>query len=95
MPCYVYIMCSQSRNALYVGMSSNLAQRVEQHRLGTAGSHTARYRIRRLIWFEAHDDPGEALARERRIKRWRRDWKEALISASNPDWRDLSIDIPY
>jgi len=92
---YVYILCSASRNALYVGVARDLRARVHQHRIGAVDSHTARYRIHRLIYFEAHDTLESALLREKRVKRWRRDWKERLIASVNPDWRDLSMEIPY
>lgn len=95
MSAFVYILCSRSGNALYVGTARDLRQRVEQHRSGRGGAHTARYRITRLIYFEAHEAMGDALLRERRIKRWRRTWKEELIASQNPTWRDLSADIPY
>ncbi len=91
---FVYILCSKSRNALYVGATRDLRRRVEQHRAGIVGSHTRKYRIRQLIYFETHETARAALERERRIKRWRRDWKEELIASVNPDWRDISMGIP-
>ena len=90
---YVYMLISRSGNALYVGMTSNLRQRVEQHQRGLTGAHTTKYRIRKLIWFESHDCLETAHLREKRIKRWRRQWKIDLITAMNPTWRDLSLEL--
>ena len=95
MGAWVYILASRPHGAIYVGASVDLRKRVEQHRLGVAGSHTARYRIRRLVWFERHETLDAALSRERSLKRWRRAWKDALIAQTNPLWRDVSGDIPY
>ncbi|MEM1315316.1 MAG: GIY-YIG nuclease family protein [Pseudomonadota bacterium] len=94
MTAYVYILASASSNALYIGAAAQLRERLAQHRAGTAGAHTARYRIHRLIWFEAHDDLRAAREREHRLKRWRRAWKEALVAERNPAWRDLSAEVP-
>ncbi len=92
---YVYIMASRPGGAIYTGSTSDLRRRVEQHRAGIPGSHTARYNIKTLVWFEAHPDFASAFARERRIKEWQRTWKTALIARVNPAWRDLTADIPW
>lgn len=92
---FVYILVSRSGNALYVGATNDLHRRLDQHRARIAGAHTARYRIDRLVWFEVHARIDEARARERSLKRWRREWKDALVAQSNPGWRDVSTDIPY
>ena len=90
---YVYIMASRPGGAIYVGRTANLASRVEAHRAGLS-RHTARYRIRTLVWFESHEDFAESLRRERAIKRWPRAWKNALIFERNPDWQDITAHIP-
>ena len=95
MPCFTYILASRSHNALYVGSARDLRRRVEQHRAGVVEAHTAKYRIHKLVWFEVHDTLEAALIRERRIKRWRRAWKDELIASVNPGWRDLAVEIPY
>ncbi|MEO0823936.1 MAG: GIY-YIG nuclease family protein [Pseudomonadota bacterium] len=95
MTAFMYILASASRNALYVGASRDLRQRVEQHRAGGVEAHSATYRIDRLIYFEAHDSLEDALTRERRVKRRHRAWKEELIATLNPEWRDLAMEIPY
>jgi putative endonuclease len=90
---YVYIMASRPGGALYVGRTGNLRSRVEAHRAGLS-EHTAKYRIRTLVWFEAHDDFHASLERERRLKRWRRAWKDDLVTAANPGWQDVTHAIP-
>ncbi len=91
---FVYIMASRPHGAIYIGSAADLRQRVEQHRSGFPGSHTARYRIRTLVWFEQHPDRNAAFTRERRMKEWQRHWKVRAIEAVNPQWRDVSSDIP-
>ena len=93
MPHFVYIMASRPFGAIYTGRTSSLRSRVEHHRAGRS-RHTAMYKIKTLVWFEAHDDFQSSLVRERRIKGWRRAWKEELIGSSNPEWRDVTHQIP-
>ena len=88
---HVYILANARRGAFYVGMTSDLIQRCHQHRAGISNSHTSRYSIRHLVWYETHDDPEIAIHREKRIKRWTREQKFQVIEESNPDWRDLSF----
>lgn len=92
---YVYIMASRPGGALYIGSTNDLRHRVEQHRSGCGGVHTAKYKNRTLVWFEAFPTCSEALTQERRIKKWRRSWKDQLILACNPEWRDMTAHIPY
>ena len=87
---YVYILASRPRGALYTGLTNDIVLRVEQHRSGKGSRHTARYGIKTLVWFAEFEDVTEAAAMERRLKRWRRDWKFDLIEKANPDWRDLA-----
>ncbi|MCU1222782.1 MAG: putative endonuclease containing a domain [Edaphobacter sp.] len=75
---------------LYVGFTSDLYQRVLQHRKGTFEGFTSRYGCSRLVWFERYGGPLEAIAREKQIKRWRREKKAYLIETDNPTWEDLS-----
>ena len=88
----VYILCSENRRALYIGVTTHLARRIEEHRRGMV-PHTARYNIHRLIYFEAHDTAPDAIAREKQLKNWRREKKLILINRANPEWRDLSGEI--
>ena len=93
MSSFVYILASRPGGALYIGRTCDLRARVEAHRAGLS-EHTARYGIKTLVWFEVHEDFGESLGRERRLKRWRRAWKDQLIMEMNPEWRDLTTWIP-
>ena len=86
---FVYILSSRSRN-LYAGVTSDLIRRMWEHRTHAVPGHTARYRIDRLVYFEAFADPASAIAREKRIKGWLRSRKIALIERSNPTWEDLA-----
>jgi putative endonuclease len=88
----VYILASPNRRALYIGVTTDLGRRLEEHRLGLS-VHTARYNITRLIYIESHDTAPDAIEREKQIKRWRREKKIALIEAANPEWLDLSSEI--
>ncbi len=86
---WVYIMASRSLQ-LYVGMTTSLKRRVEEHRAHLPGSYTARYNIDRLVYFEHYQYVHSAIARENELKDWNRAKKIALIVASNPTWIDLS-----
>jgi len=86
---YVYILASARNGTLYVGVTNDLLRRVYEHREGTTPGFTARYGVKRLVWYETHGDVVEAIAREKSIKRWRRAWKMALIEKDNPQWLDL------
>ncbi len=89
-PC-VYILASDRNGTLYVGVTSNLIGRVMQHRDGTFGGFTARYGVHRLVWYETADTMDAAIAAEKRIKRWPRQWKLNLIERDNPEWNDIAI----
>ena len=91
----VYIMASGFRGTIYVGVTSNLLQRIAQHRQGTFGGFTAEYGCKRLVWFEMHGTMDAAIAREKQLKNWRREWKLALIEGANPVWRDLAEDYGF
>jgi putative endonuclease len=90
---YVYIMASQKNGTLYVGMTNSIAIRSTQHREGNGSIFTAENRVRKLVYFEEHDEVLEAVKREKRLKRWNRQWKIELIEKGNPDWRDLWFDL--
>jgi putative endonuclease len=93
MPHFVYIMASRPCGAIYIGRTANLGPRVEAHRAGHS-VHTAKCKIRTLVWFEPHADFETSLRRERAIKRWPRAWKNTLIAERNPQWQDISAHIP-
>lgn len=86
---YVYMLASQKNGTLYAGVTSNLAQRIAQHKRGEGSKFAAKYGAVRLVWYEEHVDVRDAIEREKRIKRWRRDWKIDLIEKDNPDWTEL------
>ena len=86
---YVYILASKSR-VLYVGVTSNIEKRIQQHKHGEIEGFTSRYHVNQLVYFEEAPDAESAINREKQIKRWRREKKIKLIEAMNPDWRDLS-----
>jgi putative endonuclease len=87
---FVYMLASGHYGTLYIGVTNDLEQRVYQHREGLIPGFTKKYGVNKLVWFERHGDIREAIAREKRLKRWRRDWKISLIEESNPRWADLS-----
>lgn len=88
---HVYIMSSRSR-AIYIGVTSGLVQWAACHRSGTIPGHTRRYRITRLVYFEATNDIHAAIAREKQLKGWRREKKVRLIESCNPAWEYLAED---
>jgi putative endonuclease len=86
---YVYILSSQ-RRVLYIGITSNIEQRVLQHKTHAFGGFTAKYNVTNLVFFERHSDVLTAIKREKEMKAWRREEKIALIESANPKWKDLS-----
>jgi len=86
---FVYVLASGPRGTLYVGVTSNLVQRVYQHRSGETPGFTSRHGVTRLVYFEAFDSIETAIFREKQLKKWRRQWKIELIEKENPDWHDL------
>jgi putative endonuclease len=90
---YVYLLASQKQETLYLGVTKDLVRRVYQHKEKLTPGFTSRYDVRRLVWFEVYEDPSNAIAREREVKKWRRIWKIELIEKSNPEWRDLYPEI--
>ena len=86
---FLYLLASKPHGVLYLGVTSDLPRRIEQHRQGYFSGFTKKYNVHTLVWFEEHTDIREAIRREKAVKRWRRAWKIALIEKSNPDWRDL------
>ena len=90
MPC-VYMLASGYNGALYVGVTSNLLSRLIQHRDGTFDGHTRRYHIHRLVYVELAETMAAAIAREKQLKRYRREWKRNLIERENPAWNDLAV----
>lgn len=90
---YVYIVTSQRNGTLYIGMTSNLRRRVDEHKHGLIPGFTQKYKVHLLVYFEEYNDPRDAIARETQLKWWRRNWKLELIESFNPTWKDLSFEI--
>ncbi|MCJ9429383.1 GIY-YIG nuclease family protein [Kordiimonas marina] len=86
---YTYIMASGPKGTLYIGMTGNLPRRVWEHKNHVIEGFTDRYDVTRLVWFEEHATAEAAIQREKRLKRYKRDWKIDLIEAENPNWEDL------
>jgi putative endonuclease len=82
-------LASGKHKTLYLGVTNDLIRRIHEHKTKAVPGFTSRYNVVRLVWFEAYDDPTNAIAREKDIKKWRRDWKIRLIEEDNPDWSDL------
>jgi len=89
---YIYILASKKNGTLYIGMTNDLVRRVYEHKSGFIEGFTKKYSINRLVYFESTTDVNEAILREKRLKKWKRQWKIELIEKSNPEWRDLSVD---
>ena len=87
------MMASRPNGTVYVGVTSNLAQRVWQHKQKLAPGFTSRYNVQTLVWYEQHETIANAISREKAIKEWKRAWKVELIREINPAWRDLYPDI--
>ena len=90
---YVYLLASRKHGTLYLGITRDLVRRVYEHKTKAVPGFSARYGVDRLVWFEVYDDPQTAIAREKELKKWRRDWKIRLIEQDNPDWHDLYPEI--
>ena len=89
----VYILASKANGTLYIGVTSNLPQRLWQHKNELADGFSKKYRVHSLVYFEQCNDMYAAICRERQLKRWNRAWKIQLIEAENPSWKDLYYSI--
>lgn len=85
----VYIMCNQRNGTLYVGMTTHLARRVYEHKMGAVEGFTKKYGLKRLVYYELHDTIPGAAQRELQLKKWDRLWKLRIIEEMNPEWDDL------
>ena len=86
---FVYILASKRNGTLYIGITSDLHGRIQAHREGRGSKFTNTYGVTRLVWFEEYPLYADAIQRETSLKRWKREWKIALIESGNPDWNDL------
>ena len=92
---FVYLLASRRNGTLYVGVTNDLHRRLDEHRAGVGSVFVRKHGVVTLVWFEPHARIDEAIAREKQIKGWNRDWKLRLIETSNPDWVDVAPSIPY
>ena len=90
---YVYILASDRNGTLYIGVTNNIFARTFQHENETVEGFTKRYHVHRLVYYETFDNPSDAIAWEKRLKKWNRRWKMRLIEEANPEWRDLLKDM--
>ncbi len=91
---FVYILASKKNGTLYIGSTSDLAERIQSHKSkADQNSFTARYNINLLVYYEEHLDAISMINRERRLKEWNRSWKIRLIKELNPEWKDLSLSL--
>jgi putative endonuclease len=90
---YVYILAKNRNSTFYVGVTSNLVKRTWEHKNAVADGFTKKYGVNRLVYYEVYTDPGTAIAREKRLKKWNRPWKMRVIEEMNPDWKDLYDEI--
>jgi putative endonuclease len=86
---FVYILASAKHGTLYIGVTSNLIRRVYEHKTKVVPGFTKKYDITKVVYYEIFDDPLSAIEREKKLKKWRRDWKIRLIEEENPGWADL------
>ena len=86
---YVYIMASKKNGTLYIGVTSDLLRRVDEHKRKVNKGFTSKYDVTRLVYYEETDDISIAMTREKQIKKWKRQWKIDLIESMNPEWNDL------
>jgi len=87
---FVYLLASAPNGTLYVGVTNDIARRTGEHKDAQVPGFTRRYGVKRLVWYESHEDVQVAIAREKQIKGWNRAWKIRLIESVNPQWDDLT-----
>jgi len=87
---WVYMLASRRHGTLYIGVTNDLRNRLEQHRLGFGSEFVKKYRVHRLVYVELYENAEDAISREKQLKKWNRDWKIRLIEEDNREWDDLS-----
>jgi len=90
---YVYILASTRNGTLYIGITGDLPKRAYQHKNKLLGGFTSKYAVHQKVYYEQFNNPDEAIAREKQLKKWNRKWKLNLIEEFNPQWKDLYIQI--
>lgn len=89
---YVYILASKKNGVLYIGVTNNLMRRISEHKMSLNKGFSWRYNVKRLVYYETFASVEEAIVREKRLKKWNRDWKVSLIEKENPEWKDLAME---
>ena len=89
---YTYILTNWNDKVMYIGMTNNLERRLYEHRHHPADGFTSQYNVNKLVYYESTTDVNAAIAREKQLKGWRREKKNALVETTNPTWQDLSKD---
>jgi putative endonuclease len=92
LPC-VYILSNKPLGTLYIGVTSNLPQRIWQHKHKVTKGFSEKYNLSNLVWYEVHEEMMSAIQREKALKAWKREWKIRIIEEMNPLWRDLYDDL--
>ena len=87
------MLASKKNGTLYIGVTSNLIKRVHQHKTGAIEGFTKKYKVDLLVYYEVTEDIISAIAREKNLKAWKRQWKIELIEKNNPNWKDLYPEI--
>ena len=90
---YVYILSNRANTVLYIGVTSNLVKRIFEHKSKAVDGFTQKYNLDKLVYYECTGNIEEAILREKRMKKWKRKWKENLVNSMNPEWRDLYDEI--
>jgi putative endonuclease len=90
---WVYILSNKKNGTLYIGQTKDLTRRIWEHKTEAVEGFTKKYGLKTLVYHERHDDYDHALAREKKLKKWRREWKIKTITEFNPDWKDLYEEI--
>lgn len=91
MPYFVYMVASRKGGTIYTGVTNSLEDRAFDHREGVGSKFTSKYKVKRLVWYEEHENVSDAIQREKNIKQYYRKWKIDLIEEMNPEWSDLYL----
>ncbi|GJQ62569.1 MAG: endonuclease [Melioribacteraceae bacterium] len=91
---FVYIITNKRNGTLYIGMTNNLVRRVWEHKEGLVEGFSKKYGTKLLVYYEESNNVSDAIAREKQLKKWKQEWKLRIIEKVNPDWGDLSLNLP-
>jgi putative endonuclease len=90
---YVYIISNKKQGVLYVGVTNNLIERIWQHKESKVEGFSSKYKLKKLVHYEEYSEICDAITREKRLKKWKRDWKIELIEKNNKEWKDLYLEL--